>query len=82
MYMAEWRYSSTNSSALDGGELLASHPGFLNLGERAPSTQWLSVRVFPGAGLKSVKKRKIVYPCRKWNPYSSNVKPVARRCTD
>jgi hypothetical protein len=40
----EWRYCSTHSltSALDGGEWLASRPGRFTSRERAPGTHWSS----------------------------------------
>jgi hypothetical protein len=41
-------------------ELLASHPGYLNLGERVPSTHTLRGWAWLRAGVDAVKKRKIV----------------------
>jgi hypothetical protein len=47
--MGEWRYSSMHSltSALDGGEWLASSPGRFTLRERAPGTHWIGGWVGP-----------------------------------
>jgi hypothetical protein len=62
--IGEWRYRSTYSltSALDGGEWLASHPGRFTPRERVPGTQWIGGWVGPRAGLDAVVKRKIPNP--------------------
>jgi hypothetical protein len=41
--LGEWKYSSTHSltSALEGGEWLASRPGRFTPRERAPCTHWI-----------------------------------------
>jgi hypothetical protein len=41
--IGEWRYSSAHylTSALDGGEWSASHPGRFTLTERIPRTHWI-----------------------------------------
>jgi hypothetical protein len=53
------RYSSTHSltSALDGREWSASHPGSFTPRERAPGTHWIGGWVDPKAGLDAVMKR-------------------------
>jgi hypothetical protein len=48
--VGEWRYSATHSltSALDGGEWLASRTGRFTPRERAPGTRWIGGWVDPG----------------------------------
>jgi hypothetical protein len=46
------------TSALDGGEWPASHPGSLIPGGRTSGTYWIGYWVGPRAGLGSVKKKK------------------------
>jgi hypothetical protein len=48
------------TSALDGGEWLASRPGSFTPGERAPGTHWIGSWVGPRAGLDDVEKRKFL----------------------
>jgi hypothetical protein len=43
------------TSALDGGEWLASRPGRFTAAERAPVTHWIGGRVGPRAGLDAVE---------------------------
>jgi hypothetical protein len=54
--LGEWRYSSTQSltSALDGGEWLASRPGRFTPREKAPGTHWIGGWVGPRAFLDAV----------------------------
>jgi hypothetical protein len=82
--MGEWRYSSTHSltSALDGGEWSASHPGRFTPRERAPGTHWIGGWVSPRAVLDAVVKGKIPSPRRESNPRTLTVQPVAQRYTD
>jgi hypothetical protein len=47
-------------SALAGSEWLASHPGRLTPGEKAPSAHWIGGWVDPRAGLDDVEKRKFL----------------------
>jgi hypothetical protein len=72
-------YSSTHSltSALDGGEWLASLPGRFTPRERAPGTHWIGGWVGPRAVLDAVVKRKIPSPRRESNPRTPIVQPVA-----
>jgi hypothetical protein len=67
--LGEWRYSSTHSStsALDGGEWLASRLGRFTPRERAPGTHWTGGWVEPRAVLDAVVKRKIPSPRRESN---------------
>jgi hypothetical protein len=67
--IGEWRYSSTHSltSALDGGEWSASHPGHFTPRERIHGTHWIGGCVGPRAVLDVVVKRKIPSPRRKSN---------------
>jgi hypothetical protein len=55
-------YSSNHSltSALDGGEWPASHPGRFTPVERDPGTHWIGGWVGAAAGLHAVAKRKNV----------------------
>jgi hypothetical protein len=55
------------TSALDGGEWLASRRCRCTLGERAPGTHWIEDWVSPRVGLEAVENRKIVH-CRESNP--------------
>jgi hypothetical protein len=79
--LGEWRYSSMHSltSALDGGEWSASHPGCFTPRERAPGTRWIGFWVGPRTSLDVVMKRKILSPCRDSNP--PIIQPVAHRYT-
>jgi hypothetical protein len=43
--------------------LLPLHPG-----DRAPTTHWIGGGIGPRAGLDTMEKRKISYPCQKLNP--------------
>jgi hypothetical protein len=64
--LGEWRYSSTHSltSALDGGEWLASRSGSFTPMETAPGTHRIGGWVGPRVGLDVVVKIKIPSPCR------------------
>jgi hypothetical protein len=77
-------YSSTHSltSALDGGEWLASRPGRFTPREGTPGTHWIGGWVGPRAVLDAVVKRKIRSPRRESNPRTPIVQPVAQRYTD
>jgi hypothetical protein len=63
-YWGEWRYSFTRSltSALDGGEWSASHPGLFTPRERAPGAHWIGGWVGPRAVLDAVVKKKFQAP--------------------
>jgi hypothetical protein len=76
--LGEWRYRSTHSltSALDGGEWLASLPGRFTSSERAPGTHWIGGCVGPRAVLDAVVKRKIPSPLRESNPRTPIGQPV------
>jgi len=50
------------TSALDGGEWLASYSGRFTSRERAPVTHWIGVWVGPRAVLDAVVKRKVPSP--------------------
>jgi hypothetical protein len=65
-----WMYSSTHylTSALDGGEWLASFPGRFTPKERAPGAHWIGGWVGSRALLDAVMKRRIRSPCRDSNP--------------
>jgi hypothetical protein len=80
--VGEWRCSFTHSltSALDGGEWLASRPGRFTPRERTPGTHWTGGWVGPRAVLDAVVKRKISSPRRESNPRTRIVQPVAQRC--
>jgi hypothetical protein len=56
------------TSALDGGEWSASHPGRFTPRERALGTHWIGGWVGPRAVLDAVVKRKIPSPRRERNP--------------
>jgi hypothetical protein len=79
--LGEWRYGRTHSltSALDGGECLASRPGCFTPRERAPGTHWIGGWVSPRAVLDAVVRRKIPNPRRESNPITPVVQPVAQR---
>jgi hypothetical protein len=82
--LGEWGYNSTHSltSALDGGEWLASLPGRFTPREKAPGTLWIGGWVGPTAVLNTVVKRKIPSPLRQSNPRTPIVQPVAQRYTN
>jgi hypothetical protein len=82
--LGEWRYSPTHSltSALDGGEWSASHPGRFTARERAPGSHWIGGWVGPRAVLDAVVKRKIPSSCRESNLRIPILQPVAQRYTD
>jgi hypothetical protein len=79
----EWRYSSTHSltSALDGGEWSASHPGRFIPRERAARTHSIGGWVSPKSCLDTVSKGKFPSPRRESNPDHPLVQPVASRYT-
>jgi len=52
------------TSALDGGEWSASHPGRFTTRERAPGIHWIGGWVDPRAVLEAEVKRKIPTPRR------------------
>jgi hypothetical protein len=56
------------TSALDGGEWSASHPGHLTPRETAPDTHWVGDWVGPRASLDMVLKRKTPSPHQDSNP--------------
>jgi hypothetical protein len=56
------------TSALDESEWSASRPGCVIWRKTTPVTHWVGGWEGPRAGLGAVEKRKIFYPCRKWNP--------------
>jgi hypothetical protein len=68
------------TSALDGGEWLASRPSHFTPRERAPGTPWIGGWVGPRAILDVVVKRKIPSPCQEWNPRTLIIQPVAHCC--
>jgi hypothetical protein len=70
------------TSALDGGEWLASRPGGSTPRERAPDTHWIGGWVGPRAVLDAVVKKKIPIPSRESSPRTPIVQPVAQRYTD
>jgi hypothetical protein len=74
-------YSSTHSltSALDGGEWLASSPGRFTPKERAPVTHRIGVWMGSRAVLDAVVKRKIPNSRRESIPRTLIVQPVAQR---
>jgi hypothetical protein len=76
----EWRYSSTHplTSALDGGEWLASRPGSFTPRERVPGTHWIGGWVGSRAGLDKVSKKNITRSRRDSNPDHLIVQPVAQ----
>jgi hypothetical protein len=80
----KWRYSSTHSltSAIDGCEGSASHPGRFVSSERTPGTHWIGGWMGPRAVLDAVVKRKIPSPRRESSPRTQIVQPLAQRYTD
>jgi hypothetical protein len=65
--MEEWRYTPPFlTSAQDGGEWSASHPGHITPGEKSPSTHSLGGLAEPRASLDDVEKRKSLEPVRNW----------------
>jgi hypothetical protein len=70
------------TSALDGGEWSASRPGRFTPRERAPGTHSIGGWVGPRAVLNAMVKREIPSPCRKSNPRTPIVQPIAQRYTD
>jgi hypothetical protein len=66
--VVEVQFDAFLTSALDGGEWSASHPGRFTPRERAPGTHWIGGWMGPRAGLDAVVNRKIPSPCRNWNP--------------
>jgi hypothetical protein len=82
--LGEWRYISTRSStsALDGGEWLASRPGRFTARPRSSGTHWIRGWVSPRAVLHAVVRRKIPSPLRESNPRNRIVQPVAQRYND
>jgi hypothetical protein len=82
--LGERLYSSYSfsTSALDGGEWLASRPGHaFTPGEKIPGTHWTGGWVGPRAGLNIEATRKILCPRRESNPDSLVVQPVVRHYT-
>jgi hypothetical protein len=79
-----WRYSSTLflTSALDGGEWLASRPGRFIPREGAPGTHWVGCWMVPRVGLEAVVEREIPSPRRESNPRTPIVQPIVQRYTD
>jgi hypothetical protein len=55
------------TSAMDGDERLASHPGRFTPRERVPRTHWTRGWVGRRASLDAVAKRKIPYTCLESN---------------
>jgi hypothetical protein len=82
--LGEWMYNSTHylTSALDGGEWLASLPGRFIPSKTAPGTHWIGGWVGLRAVLETVVKRKIHSLRRESNPRTPTVQPVAKRYTD
>jgi hypothetical protein len=78
-----WTYCSTHSltSALYGVECSVSRSGRFTSRERAPGTRWIVGWVGSKAVLDAVLKRKIPSPCRKSNPRTPIVQPVAQQGT-
>jgi hypothetical protein len=58
------------TSTQDGGEFMASCPGYFTPRERAPATHWKGGLVGPRTGLDMMVKSKIpiMAPAGKWNP--------------
>jgi hypothetical protein len=82
--LGEWRYSSTHSStsALNGGEWSAWHPGRFTPRERAPGTHWIGGWGGPRVVLDAMVKRKIPTSFLESNPRTPIVQPVAQSYTD
>jgi hypothetical protein len=82
--LGKWRYSYSSSltSALDGGEWSASRPGRFIPKEKAPGTHRIAGWVGPRAILDTVVKRKIPSPCRESNPRTPIVQPIVRHGND
>jgi hypothetical protein len=82
--VGDFRCCSTHSlsSALDGGEWLASRSGRFTPRERALGTHWIGGWVGPRAVLNAVVKRKIPSPRRESNSRTPTIQPVAQRYTD
>jgi hypothetical protein len=69
------------TSALAGGEWLASRPCRFTPGERVPGTHWIGGWVDPGDGLDHVEKRKfLIVPGFELRPFGRPA--VASRYTD
>jgi hypothetical protein len=66
------------TSALDGGEWLASRPGRFSPGEIDPGAHWIGDWVGPRAGLKAVKRKTLVSA----GNLTPAVQPVVRHYTD
>jgi hypothetical protein len=62
-----WLHAFLNS-ALDGGELSASHPGRITPSERTPDNHWIGGWVSPRTSLKAVAKREKFLLCKESNP--------------
>jgi hypothetical protein len=79
--LGERKYSATHSltSALDGSEWSASHPGHFTPRERAPGTYWIGGWVGPRAVWDMVVKRKIPSPHQESNLRTLIVQPIAQR---
>jgi hypothetical protein len=56
------------TTAVYGGEWIASHPDRFTPPDGVPSTHWIRVWMGPRVGRDTLKRRKISYPCRKSNP--------------
>jgi hypothetical protein len=70
------------TSALDGGEWLASRPGRFVTREETSGTRWIGGWMGPRAVLDAVVTIKIPSPRRESNPRTPIVQPVAQRYTD
>jgi hypothetical protein len=67
------------TSAVYGGEWLASLTSRIILGEGAPGTNWIGGWLGRRAGMDALEKKKIFFPCRESTPI---VEPLARRYAD
>jgi hypothetical protein len=56
---AKVQFHAFLTSALDGGEWLASRPGHFTPGEKAPDTHWRRGLVGPRADLEGMEKKEI-----------------------
>jgi hypothetical protein len=65
------------TSAPDGDEWSASHPGHFTSRERAPRTHWIGGWVGLRTILDAMVKRKIPSPCQELNPRTHIVQPIA-----